>query len=237
MIYLTSTVELTAPFRLSLSASRPSSLGSRTRKLSFAILVGSAYRLPSRMSSPYSVLAWAAEKGMVNFVRIMHLVIILTLHRTLSFQSPRAPRSRPSSSRCEQMSVVSGGSSCSYAFSHYKGAAADATPLVFVGKGITFDSGGISIKPSSVSLPEFPALLNPAQRRNRACPLCVEIWAVLLRCARPRWRSPNSKFCTHVFLSSVCPPPHARSTSINLVVLTPLTENMPGPAANKPGDM
>ena len=34
--------------------------------------------------------------------------------------------------------------------SHYKGAAADATPLVFVGKGITFDSGGISLKPSAV---------------------------------------------------------------------------------------
>ena len=35
-------------------------------------------------------------------------------------------------------------------YSHYRGAAAqDATPLVFVGKGITFDSGGISIKPAS----------------------------------------------------------------------------------------
>jgi leucyl aminopeptidase len=62
------------------------------------------------------------------------------------------------------MSVVSGGSSCLYAFSHYKGAAADATPLVFVGKGITFDSGGISIKPSSVSLSEFLAPLTPTER-------------------------------------------------------------------------
>ena len=35
--------------------------------------------------------------------------------------------------------------------SHYKGAAKDAQPLVLVGKGITFDSGGISIKPSAVS--------------------------------------------------------------------------------------
>ena len=35
-------------------------------------------------------------------------------------------------------------------FSHYRGAAdKNATPLVFVGKGITFDTGGISIKPSS----------------------------------------------------------------------------------------
>ena len=37
--------------------------------------------------------------------------------------------------------------------SHYNGAPdKDATPIVFVGKGITFDSGGISIKPSAVSL-------------------------------------------------------------------------------------
>ncbi|EGG15786.1 leucine aminopeptidase [Cavenderia fasciculata] len=33
---------------------------------------------------------------------------------------------------------------------HYKGAAnQDAQPLIFVGKGVTFDSGGISIKPSA----------------------------------------------------------------------------------------
>lgn len=31
---------------------------------------------------------------------------------------------------------------------HYKGAADDSAPIVFVGKGLTFDSGGISIKPS-----------------------------------------------------------------------------------------
>lgn len=36
--------------------------------------------------------------------------------------------------------------------SHYKGASLkDAQPLAFVGKGITFDSGGISLKPSAVS--------------------------------------------------------------------------------------
>lgn len=41
-------------------------------------------------------------------------------------------------------------------FSHYKGAAdKSATPLAFVGKGITFDSGGISLKPGAVSLPLF----------------------------------------------------------------------------------
>jgi hypothetical protein len=35
-------------------------------------------------------------------------------------------------------------------FSHYKGAANDAQPVAFVGKGITFDSGGISLKPGAV---------------------------------------------------------------------------------------
>ncbi len=35
--------------------------------------------------------------------------------------------------------------------SHYKGAPSkDAQPIAFVGKGITFDSGGISLKPSAV---------------------------------------------------------------------------------------
>ena len=32
---------------------------------------------------------------------------------------------------------------------HYRGAAKDAAPLVLVGKGITFDSGGISLKPGA----------------------------------------------------------------------------------------
>jgi leucyl aminopeptidase len=31
--------------------------------------------------------------------------------------------------------------------SRYNGASKDQTPLVFVGKGITFDTGGISLKP------------------------------------------------------------------------------------------
>lgn len=32
---------------------------------------------------------------------------------------------------------------------HYRGAKEDVPPLVLVGKGITFDSGGISLKPSA----------------------------------------------------------------------------------------
>jgi len=35
--------------------------------------------------------------------------------------------------------------------SHYKGSAEPtAQPLAFVGKGVTFDSGGISLKPGAV---------------------------------------------------------------------------------------
>ena len=35
--------------------------------------------------------------------------------------------------------------------SHYKGSAdSGAQPLAFVGKGVTFDSGGISLKPGAV---------------------------------------------------------------------------------------
>jgi hypothetical protein len=35
--------------------------------------------------------------------------------------------------------------------SYYNGAAKEDQPIAFVGKGITFDSGGISLKPSAVS--------------------------------------------------------------------------------------
>ena len=37
-------------------------------------------------------------------------------------------------------------------FSHYNGAAKEDQPIAFVGKGITFDSGGISLKPAKVCI-------------------------------------------------------------------------------------
>ncbi|CDO69019.1 hypothetical protein BN946_scf184834.g26 [Trametes cinnabarina] len=84
---------------------------------------------------------------------------------------------------------------------HYKGAAPDATPLVFVGKAITFDSGGISLKPAAgMSLMRGDM--------GGAATVCAAALAIA------QLRVP-----------------------INLVVLAPLTENMPGPAANKPGDI
>ena len=35
-------------------------------------------------------------------------------------------------------------------FRYYNGAANEDQPIAFVGKGITFDSGGISLKPADV---------------------------------------------------------------------------------------
>jgi hypothetical protein len=40
--------------------------------------------------------------------------------------------------------------------SHYSGGVAGTQPLAFVGKGITFDSGGISLKPGAVRTPSLP---------------------------------------------------------------------------------
>ncbi|KAF8882580.1 cytosol aminopeptidase family, catalytic domain-containing protein [Infundibulicybe gibba] len=77
---------------------------------------------------------------------------------------------------------------------HYKGASSpDAQPLAFVGKGITFDSGGISLKPAEVS--------------GAAAVVSAALAIAQLR------------------------------IPINLIVCTPLTENMPGPSATKPGDI
>ncbi|KAI8998882.1 cytosol aminopeptidase family, catalytic domain-containing protein [Trametes punicea] len=84
---------------------------------------------------------------------------------------------------------------------HYQGAASDATPLVFVGKGITFDSGGISLK-SAAGMDLMRGDMGGA----------ATVCAAALAIAQLK-------------------------VPINLVVLVPLTENMPGPAANKPGDI
>ncbi|EKM60163.1 uncharacterized protein PHACADRAFT_85243 [Phanerochaete carnosa HHB-10118-sp] len=85
---------------------------------------------------------------------------------------------------------------------HYRGAAdRNAAPLVFVGKGITFDSGGISIKPS----------LGMKLMRGDMGGAATVVSAAL---AIAKLKVP-----------------------INLSVVTPLSENMPGPSATKPGDI
>ncbi|KAG7100151.1 hypothetical protein E1B28_001930 [Marasmius oreades] len=85
---------------------------------------------------------------------------------------------------------------------HYKGAESkDEKPVAFVGKGITFDSGGISLKPG-----EGMKLM-----RGDMGGAAAVVSAAL---AIAKLKLP-----------------------VNLVTVTPLTENMPGPAATKPGDI
>ncbi|KAI0762205.1 leucine aminopeptidase [Fomes fomentarius] len=83
---------------------------------------------------------------------------------------------------------------------HYKGGPKDAPPLVLVGKGITFDSGGISLKPSG-GMKLMRGDMGGA----------ATVTATALAAARLK-------------------------VPVNLIVLTPLTENLPGPTASKPGD-
>jgi len=84
---------------------------------------------------------------------------------------------------------------------HYKGAAKDAQPLAFVGKGITFDSGGISLKPGA------GMKLMRADMGGAATVVASALAIAQLQ------------------------------LPINLIVATPLTENLPGPSATKPGDI
>jgi len=84
---------------------------------------------------------------------------------------------------------------------HYNGAPKDHTPLVLVGKGITFDTGGIALKP--------PVGMK-AMRADMGGAACVS--SATLAIAKLR-------------------------LPINVVTCIPLTENMPGPSATKPGDI
>jgi len=83
----------------------------------------------------------------------------------------------------------------------YTGAAKSAKPLVLVGKGITFDTGGISIKPA----PDMDEM---------KFDMC----------------GAASVLGTFRALAELAP-------EINVVGLVPSTENMPGGAATKPGDI
>ncbi|KAI0302575.1 cytosol aminopeptidase family, catalytic domain-containing protein [Russula brevipes] len=84
---------------------------------------------------------------------------------------------------------------------YYNGAAKEDQPIAFVGKGITFDSGGISLKP-------------PAGMKLMRGDMGGAAAVVSAALAIAKLRLP-----------------------VNLVVVTPLCENLPGPSANKPGDI
>ncbi|XP_023344234.1 cytosol aminopeptidase [Eurytemora carolleeae] len=77
----------------------------------------------------------------------------------------------------------------------------DADPIVLVGKGVTFDTGGISIKPSA-KMDKMRADMGGA----------ATVTATLKAVAEA-------------------------ALPVNLIVLVPLTENMPGGRATKPGDV
>lgn len=83
----------------------------------------------------------------------------------------------------------------------YSGASNTKKPICYVGKGLTFDSGGISIKPS-------------AGMEEMKYDMCggATVIATMLAISRLKLK-------------------------INAIGLVPATENMPGPSANKPGDI
>ncbi|KIY50004.1 hypothetical protein FISHEDRAFT_40118 [Fistulina hepatica ATCC 64428] len=84
---------------------------------------------------------------------------------------------------------------------HYRGSTADASPLALVGKGITFDSGGISLKPGA------DMKLMRGDMGGAATVVATALAVAQLR------------------------------LPVNLTTVVPLTENMPGPSATKPGDV
>jgi leucyl aminopeptidase len=83
----------------------------------------------------------------------------------------------------------------------YYGAAGSKKPVCFVGKGLTFDSGGISIKPG-------------AGMEEMKYDMCggAAVIGTMLALAKMK-------------------------AKVNAIAFVPATENMPGPAANKPGDI
>jgi leucyl aminopeptidase len=83
----------------------------------------------------------------------------------------------------------------------YHGAGAKQKPICFVGKGLTFDSGGISLKPG-------------AGMEEMKFDMCggAAVIATMSAIAKMKLK-------------------------INAIAYVPATENMPGPSANKPGDI
>ncbi len=84
---------------------------------------------------------------------------------------------------------------------NYAGGAKKSKPVVLVGKGITFDTGGISLKPS-------------AEMDEMKFDMCgaASVLGALRACAELKLK-------------------------LNVVGIIPTTENMPGGAATKPGDI
>ncbi|ESK95549.1 leucine aminopeptidase [Moniliophthora roreri MCA 2997] len=84
---------------------------------------------------------------------------------------------------------------------HYKGGNIDDRPIALLGKGITFDSGGISLKPGA-------GMKAMRADMGGAASVVAATWAAA-----------------------------KLQLPVNIVTCTPLTENLPGPSATKPGDV
>lgn len=83
----------------------------------------------------------------------------------------------------------------------YQGGPVDAAPIVFAGKGITFDTGGISIKPNSGMWMMKSDMTGAAA-----------VTAAVMSLAKS-------------------------GAPVNVITVAPLVENMPGAAAQRPGDV
>lgn len=94
-----------------------------------------------------------------------------------------------------------GGPEPRFILMEYNGGPKSKKPICYVGKGLTFDSGGISIKPS-------------AGMQEMKYDMCggANVIATMLALAKLKLR-------------------------VNAIAFVPSTENMPGPNANKPGDI
>lgn len=84
---------------------------------------------------------------------------------------------------------------------HYRGGTSDDKPVILVGKGVTFDSGGISLKPA----PEMDEM--------------------------------KYDMCGAASVLGTIKATALMKLPLNLTVIVPTTENMPGGGASRPGDI
>ena len=105
--------------------------------------------------------------------------------------------------KMESLNGVSNGSDQEPRFiiMEYNGAAKSKKPICFVGKGLTFDAGGISLKPGA----GMEEMKYDMQGGAAVIGAMKTIAALKLK--------------------------------VNVMALVPASENMPGPSANKPGDI
>lgn len=128
---------------------------------------------------------------------------VVALGTLLGFETSVLDRKEMADLGMNSLLSVSNGSQQPPKFivAHYRGTEANTPPLIFIGKGITFDSGGISLKPGE----------GMDEMKFDMCGAASVIGALVF-CARMR-------------------------LPINLGVIVPATENMPGGTATRPGDI